>query len=94
VVGLGLFSRVLAWLLQHHHDRVVAAMIGLMIGSLRVLWPWPGGTSTTELGGPSDDVAIPIVLAVVGFVVVVVIGRLGLGPTPGEDRPDRVTTNG
>ena len=27
-------------------------MIGLMIGSIRVLWPWPGGTSTTTLGAP------------------------------------------
>lgn len=77
VVGLGAFSRVLAWLMANHHDRVVAAMIGLMVGSGRVLWPWPGGTSTTELAGPSGDVAVPLALAVVGFVVVAAIGRFG-----------------
>jgi putative membrane protein len=84
-IGLGLFSHVLAWLLEHHYDRVVAAMIGLMVGSLRVLWPWPGGTSTTELAGPSGDVGIPVLLAVAGFVVVVVIGRLGLGGHSSHD---------
>lgn len=77
-VGLGLFSRLLSWLIEHHHDRVVAAMIGLMLGSVRVLWPWPAGTSTTEIAGPSGDVAVPAALAAVGFVVVLVIGRLGL----------------
>lgn len=78
VIGLGLFSRLLAWLMHHHHDRVVAAMIGLMLGSVRVLWPWPGGTSTTELAAPADDVLVPIVLGAVGFALVLVIGRLGV----------------
>ena len=38
---------------------VIAAMIGLMLGSTRVLWPWPGGTNTTTLSMPADDVAVP-----------------------------------
>jgi putative membrane protein len=80
VVGLALFSKLLAWLLEHHHDRMVAVMIGLMFGSLRVLWPWPGGVDSTELGAPSSsDTVIPVLLAVVGFAVVAVGGRLGLG---------------
>jgi putative membrane protein len=78
-VGLALFSSALSWLLEHHHDRVIAVMIGLMLGSLRVLWPWPGGTATTELALPADDIVIPVLLAAVGFVVVVgvelVLGR-------------------
>ena len=43
VIGLALFSTLLSWLLEHHHDVVLAALIGLMIGSVRVLWPWPNG---------------------------------------------------
>jgi putative membrane protein len=78
VVGLGLFSRLLAWLLGNHHDRVVAAMIGLMLGSMRVLWPWPDGTSSTSLATPSGEIVVPVVLAVAGFVVVLAIGRLGI----------------
>lgn len=72
-VGLGAFSTLLNWLLLHHHDQVMAVMIGLMLGSLRVLWPWPGGTHTTTLTWPSDDVIVPILLAVAGFVVVIAV---------------------
>ena len=42
-VGLAFFSSLLNWLLQHHEQTVLAALLGLMIGSLRVLWPWPNG---------------------------------------------------
>ena len=51
----------------------MAAMIGLMLGSLRVLWPWPGGTTTTRLAAPADDVAVPILLAIAGAVVVIAV---------------------
>ena len=73
IVGLALFSSVLTWALEHHHDLVIAAMVGLMLGSLRVLWPWPGGTNTTDIGRPAGDVAVPILLAVIGAVVVVAV---------------------
>ena len=39
VVGLALFSQVLHLALQRHHDLVKAVLIGLMAGSVRVLWP-------------------------------------------------------
>ncbi|MFP3901204.1 MAG: DUF368 domain-containing protein [Acidimicrobiia bacterium] len=78
VVGLGAFSRLLGWLIDNHHDRVVAAMIGLMLGSVRVLWPWPHGVETTELAAPGGEVALPVGLAVVGLVMVLVVGRLGV----------------
>lgn len=77
VVGLAMFSSVLTWLLTHHHDRVMAMMIGLMLGSLRVLWPWPGGTATTSLAAPRSDVAMPIALAALGFIVVIGVEWLG-----------------
>ncbi len=73
VVGLALFSTLLNWSLENFHDLVLAGMIGLMIGSMRVLWPWPGGTNTTTLAAPADDVAIPTLIALVGCAVVVVI---------------------
>ena len=40
LVGIVLFSRVLHWLLAHHHDVTMGALVGLMVGSLRVLWPF------------------------------------------------------
>jgi putative membrane protein len=44
-----------------------------MIGSTRVLWPWPNGTNTTTMSAPSDDVLVPVALIVVGTVVVIAV---------------------
>lgn len=71
VVGLSLFSTALSWALDRDHDLVMAAMVGLMLGSLRVLWPWPGGTDTTELARPAGDVAVPVLLAIGGTLLVI-----------------------
>lgn len=73
VVGLALFSTLLSWLLERYHRWVLAAMIGLMLGSMRVLWPWPGGTNTTTLGAPGGDVMVPILIAVLGAALVVAV---------------------
>ena len=76
-VGLGSFSRFLEWLLDRHHDLVVAAMIGLMLGSFRILWPWPAGlgdphgAGATTLGAPGPDIVVPVALAVVSALLVV-----------------------
>lgn len=46
VIGLSLFSRVLSWLFKHHHDISVSILAGIMIGSIRKLWPWQEVVST------------------------------------------------
>ncbi len=40
VVGLALFSRLLSWLLDHYYGRTIAVLIGFLIGSLYVIWPY------------------------------------------------------
>ncbi len=40
VIGLGLFSRVVRWLLHHYRNLTVAAITGFMIGALRSVWPF------------------------------------------------------
>ena len=74
VVGLALFSQVLHLALQRYHDLVMAVLIGLMAGSVRVLWPWPGGVESTAIGMPDGDWIVAIGLAVVAFVAVVFVG--------------------
>ena len=75
--GLAVFSRLLEWLLGRYHDLVVAAMIGLMIGSFRILWPWPSGLGgedgigATTLGAPGPDIVAPVALAAVSTLLVV-----------------------
>ncbi len=87
-VGLALFSILLGRLLDRARNPVMAVLVGLMFGSLRVLWPWPNGVgvlsreeheviSGTGLAWPgADDWAAPTVAAIVGFAVVLLITRL------------------
>ena len=83
VLGLAGFSTLLHWALHHHHQLVLSGLVGLMLGSLRVLWPWPNGTEGTEMAMPAGDVWVPILLAVAGGVVVVVMSLLA-----GEEHQD------
>ena len=76
IFGLAAFSTLLNWLLEHHHDVVIAAMVGLMLGSVRVLWPWPNGTSTTSLSAPQDDIIVPFALMILAAAVVIVVERI------------------
>lgn len=79
IIGLALFSTLLHWLLANHHALVLAVLIGIMAGSLRVLWPWPAGEAgvgDATLGAPDGQVVAAIALAVVGFALVVGIARV------------------
>ena len=75
IVGLGSFATLLRRLLLRHHDRTMAALVGLMLGSLRALWPWQ--TVERELLRPGDNVIGAIALVAIGFVIVTVIQRSG-----------------
>ena len=90
VIGLALFSSALGWVLERAFDTVMAALIGLMLGSLRVLWPWPNGVGVisevedevldgTGLAWPptAGDWIGPSVLALVAVVVVLAIAQVG-----------------
>lgn len=80
-IGLGSFSRLLNVLLTRFHDRLLAVMIGLMVGSFRILWPWPhglgdeNGAGATVLAAPGPDVVVPLVLALVSAGAVTALVR-------------------
>jgi putative membrane protein len=94
VLGLALFSTVLGWLLDNHHDAMLSALIGLMLGSLRVLWPWPNGVgligetasesvSGTRLELPaSGEAVVPVILAMLALVFVVGVSQLAARKEP------------
>jgi putative membrane protein len=71
VVGLGLFAKVLNWLLTNHHQLTLMAMAGLMLGSLRALWPWQDGD---QLSQPSS--IAPLVSFAIGLGVIAAISIL------------------
>ena len=70
LVGISLFVKVLDRLLEDFRKPTLVAMAGLMLGSLRALWPWQ--TEEADILAPGSD--WPVVLAaVVGGVVIVVV---------------------
>lgn len=40
IIGLLVFSRFLSWLLDRHFKPTIAVLIGFLVGSLNVTWPW------------------------------------------------------
>ena len=56
VVGLLIFSRLIAWLLRQHHDNMLSLLAGFMLGSLNKVWPWKQLWSPLSLGNGSVEV--------------------------------------
>jgi putative membrane protein len=87
-IGLALFSQVLHWSLRHHHDVVLAALVGLMAGSLRVLWPWPDGVDSSELAAPTGQGPGVVIAGIAGFAFVYLVARLAASrDTVSEPQP-------
>jgi len=58
VVGLALFSRFLSWLLHRYSIATLCVLIGFLVGSLSVIWPWQVRsyeTLTEEIAVSSND---------------------------------------
>ena len=69
IVGLALFSTVLRWLLVNERGITLVVMTGLMLGSLRALWPWQD-----NLGQPvSPESLTPLVFFAVGALFVALL---------------------
>lgn len=71
--GIGLFSRFLKWLLERHHDPTMAALVGLMAGSLRALWPWQDANRSLMTPETSDAILPVAILAVTGFALIMTL---------------------
>lgn len=73
-VGILSFSRLLNWLLVHAHSTTMAALIGLMLGSLRKIWPFqittPAGTENVLPSGLDGVVGPTLLACVVGIAIV------------------------
>lgn len=68
VLGLSLFVSGLEWLLEHKHRITLAIMTGLMVGSLRSLWPWQSETGALLPAG--DNVGLALGMFGIGVVIV------------------------
>jgi len=80
LLGLATFVPFLRMLLRRHHDVTLAALTGLMAGSLRALWPWKSGYEPKQ--GVMENVAPfgawwPVLLAfLAGMASVYALARL------------------
>ena len=76
--GLILFVRLLNWLLHRYHNVTLACLTGLMIGSLRKIWPWkasaPNDSGLEVVNvlptGWSTDFWMACGLALIGILIV------------------------
>ena len=71
-VGIALFVKVLDRLLEDFRKPTLILMVGLMIGSLRALWPW----RDDEVGGvfgPGDNWPAVVAAAIGGVLIVSVV---------------------
>jgi len=71
--GLGAFAKLLDWMLTHRHDATMAALIGLIAGALRALWPWGAAERTLRLPDPGEPVGSVVLLIAAGFAGVVAL---------------------
>ena len=80
LVGLGAFVTLLKWLLEHRAGITLAIVTGLMLGSLRALWPWQ--TEDRDLLAPDSLLLPALLIAAAGAAIVVVLliveRRLGI----------------
>ncbi|GAB4525032.1 MAG: hypothetical protein OHK0046_40370 [Anaerolineae bacterium] len=84
-VGILAFSRVVSYLLKNYHNVTVAALVGFMVGAMRMIWDEAAaGVVLLNPSGSLDAGQIVIVLALIliGFFLVTIMDHLQSGTNP------------
>lgn len=82
--GLLGFSKILNWLMKHYHSLTMAWLTGILIGSMRKVWPWKEVLETKVIRGKvkilreanvmpehiNGEVWLAIALIILGFIAV------------------------
>ena len=90
MIGLLSFSRLLNYLLTNFYQVTMAFLTGLMVGSMPKIWPWKQILETRIVGEKAHviwggnilpetinaEVLLAVVLAISGFIAVLIIERL------------------
>lgn len=92
IVGLLSFAKVLKWLFNHYRNATLAVLTGFVIGSLNKIWPWKEVLQSKIINGKlkilqeksispfvveNNQLLIAILLAVSGFMTIVLLERIG-----------------
>lgn len=84
LTGVAGFSRVLNWFLKHYHSQTMAFLTGILIGSMKKVWPWKEVLESKVIRGKTkilreanilpesfdSGVLLAIALCIVGFILV------------------------
>ncbi len=94
VTGLVTFVRLLNWLFNKYRDLTIAMLMGLMVGSLRKIWPWKQtlenvsrdtAASVAQINIlPSHintEVILAFCLSLIGFLIVITLNSLAINKT-------------
>jgi putative membrane protein len=87
LLGIKVFSKLLSWLLNYHHETTFAFLIGLMIGALGKVWPWKNqilnlgendlkydiAVLPQNFDGSSPEIEKSLILMFLGFILVFVL---------------------
>ncbi|MCR9203411.1 MAG: DUF368 domain-containing protein [Halobacteriovoraceae bacterium] len=87
LTGVAGFSRVLNWFMKHYHSLTMAFLTGILVGSMKKVWPWKEVLETKEVRGKirilreanifpetlDAQVALATVLCIVGFAAVLLM---------------------
>ena len=80
LTGIALFVPILRWLLRHYHDLTMGFLTGLMVGSLRALWPWKSQydpkVGFMENVAPFGSLPTAFAFAALGVVLILVMGSV------------------
>ena len=93
LIGLLSFSRLLNYLLTNFRSLTMAFLTGLLVGSMPKIWPWKEVLEIRIIRGKSHviwgtnimpetmsaEVLLALLLAVIGFIAVLIIERLARG---------------
>jgi putative membrane protein len=78
-IGLTTFVRLLSWLLDKYRNMTMTLLTGLMLGSLRRLWPWKDDANpmTPILPESIDgEILLSIAIAASGMMAILMLTKI------------------
>ena len=78
-IGLTTFVRLLSWLLDKYRNITMTLLTGLMIGSLRRLWPWKSDANPMNPILPetiNNEILLSIAIAIAGMMAILIITKI------------------
>jgi len=75
IIGISFFSRFLSWLFKHYHDISVAILAGVMLGSVRKIWPWQIQNQLALPNQANGTTALVILCILAGCALVLWLDR-------------------